>query len=315
MTEQDRPDWVSQRAVAWVIDDAPVPAELAWTLLVIARRCDQRGRGSWQRLTTIAEKVGKSRKQTRRDVIRLCGLGLLVLGDQGLVAHLPAGQRPTVYDVALTVKGPKPGRAARNKLGINSKPTPPFHGRGPTEGTPGIEGTPTPPLDSPGTPPMEGSQIRSLKNPVEEPSLSTRDAELSDSTVDRERDEDVSESEDPNRLVKVALLAEFGVADRAEAAYLVAEIERTRRVGLGWWRTVAKNGDLAAIVKGARDQLAREPPTGPVPSSSCGQCNTNRQVELPDGRMARCPRCHPLNRKEDPDRDRPNTTAGQRADG
>lgn len=26
----------------------------------------------------------------------------------------------------------------------------------------------------------------------------------------------------------------------------------------------------------------------------CGQCNTNRQIDLPDGRVARCPRCHPL---------------------
>lgn len=32
----------------------------------------------------------------------------------------------------------------------------------------------------------------------------------------------------------------------------------------------------------------------------CGQCDHHRHVELPDGRMARCPRCHPLRREIQP---------------
>jgi hypothetical protein len=45
-----------------------------------------------------------------------------------------------------------------------------------------------------------------------------------------------------------------------------------------WWTTTASN------------------PTGPtieIPAS-CGSCGPNRQIELPSGRLARCPNCHPL---------------------
>lgn len=34
----------------------------------------------------------------------------------------------------------------------------------------------------------------------------------------------------------------------------------------------------------------------------CGRCDHHRHVELPDGRIARCPRCHPLARQIQPAR-------------
>lgn len=112
--------WVGQRAVAWVVDEAPVPADLAFTLIVIARRCDDSGRGSYQSLKTIAEKTGKSEAQTARDIRRLRELGLLVLGDQGLPGRhgVHPGMWPTVYDVPLSLSGPKPAKQSKNPTGV-----------------------------------------------------------------------------------------------------------------------------------------------------------------------------------------------------
>ncbi|RKR92683.1 HNH endonuclease [Micromonospora pisi] len=121
---------VCMRAIDWVIDDAPVPAELAGTLVVIARACDDQGQGSSQPVAKIAKKTGKSVKQTQRDIARLRSLGLLLLGDQTLVHNLASGQRPTVYDVPLHIKGTKPVRAPRYSAeriapeGVRRRPIP-----------------------------------------------------------------------------------------------------------------------------------------------------------------------------------------------
>jgi hypothetical protein len=168
--DEDRPDWVSQRAVAWVIDDAPVPADLAWTLVVIARRCNHLGKGSRQTTKTIAAKTGKSPKQAQRDVARLRALGLIVEGDQTLVAHLPAGKRPTVWDVPLHLKGPKPAKESRNPSGLKREDDiSPMDGTPPLQGTPPMDGESTPPLHGVPTPPMDGVQKKPLKNPLNNP--------------------------------------------------------------------------------------------------------------------------------------------------
>src|SRR5690606_8715015 len=68
-------------------------------------------------VSTIAEKVGKSTRQVKRDIARLVSLGLLLEGDQSLVADIPAGHRPVVYDIPLDLSGPKPGRTPRGGRG------------------------------------------------------------------------------------------------------------------------------------------------------------------------------------------------------
>src|SRR5574343_200397 len=109
--------WVSVAAVAWVLDEAPVPADLIPTLIAIARYADGSGKGARPRVGSVVQATGKSESQIRREVAKSRGLGLLVLGDQSLTAHLPAGQRPVVYDIPLWVKGPKPAKESRNKSG------------------------------------------------------------------------------------------------------------------------------------------------------------------------------------------------------
>lgn len=155
--------WVGRRAVAWVIDEAPVPADLAFTLTVVARRCDDDGRGSYQSLKTIAEKVGKSEAQAARDLRRLRDLGLLLLGDQSLPEKhgVPRGKRPTVYDVPLGVKGPKPVKGSKNPSGLPKSAEPEFstpprmeappaskHPLHPSPLTPCMDATPTPCMDA-----------------------------------------------------------------------------------------------------------------------------------------------------------------------
>lgn len=197
-------EWVSARAVAWVIHDAPVPADLAFTLTVIAARCDEHGRGSYASTATIAEKVGKSPKQTQRDIVRLRGLGLLLLGDQSLTNHLPPGQRPVVYDVPLNLRGPKPIKEGRNQIGrkrdtgtppagvtppLDDRPTPPMDGTPPTQGTPPIHEGGTPPMDVRGPLPSMGAKQplnRSLNNPsLSGPARTIADA--TDATPDETR--------------------------------------------------------------------------------------------------------------------------------
>lgn len=139
------PQWVSARAVAWVIHDAPVPADLFATLTIVAARCDEHGRGSRQSYGTIAELAGKSVAQVKRDVKRLRDLGLLLLGDQSLADGFPSGRRPVVYDVPLHVSGPKPVKESRNGSGAKKAPpldgTPPIQGGGSTDATGGTHAT------------------------------------------------------------------------------------------------------------------------------------------------------------------------------
>lgn len=279
-------DWVSARAVAWVIHEAPVPSDLAFTLTVIAARCDEHGRGSRQSTATIAALTGKSPKQAQRDVVRLRELGLLVLGDQSLVDHLPAGQRPTVYDVPLGLKGPKPVKESRNKAGGKKTPdtppmdgTPPAHGSPgagpahaggvstgrltddpatpPTDGTPPTGGTPpmdggsTPPTQGIPTPPMDGSQTTLLKNPWNNPSLSG-----------------------PARRVADAV-----DATEAEAREIIDIIQRENRPRslAAYVATLAANGDLTALLErvrtpGSTARPSSTPPIGEVRAAQATTC-------------------------------------------
>ncbi len=92
---------MSQVGIAWAIDEAPCPARLLAALLVIARRTDEYGRGSYQSVPTLAAKTRKSERQVQRDVRDLLALGLIREGDQDRVLHIPADRRPIVYDLCI----------------------------------------------------------------------------------------------------------------------------------------------------------------------------------------------------------------------
>jgi hypothetical protein len=248
MNDDERGTWLGMTAVAWVIDHAPVPVELAWTLVVIARRAGDSGRNSYQSIATIAAKTGKSEKQARRDVQRLKDLGLIVLGDQTLVEHLPAGQRPVVYDLPLHLRGPKPNRESRNPTGMKAGDTPPMDGSPPLDGTPPMDGLGTPPMHGMSTPPMHGRQRDPLKNPVEEPSLLA----LTASGAGTERAEDLPAK---NNTTARRILAAHGCTGPA-ANHVIAHYPGK---GAGWWRAVDKAGDVPDRIADAQAP-ADQPP-------------------------------------------------------
>jgi hypothetical protein len=265
--------WVSQVGVEWVIEDAPVPAELAWTLVVIARRAGADGRNSYQSIATLAAKTGKSEKQARRDVTRLRELELIVPGDQSLVEHLPIGQRPTVYDLPLQLKGPKPSKESRNPTGLKAETTPPMDGTPPAEGTPPMDGDVPPPMDGSGTPPMDGSQIRPLKK-TEEQSSSARSSAVAYICKRLGLDDD----DEAAWIIKTAIGRAAGPLRKTEGAYLRG----------------IKDGDYADMRAEYRAAPAESPTPRPRPVH-CGNCDPDtRLTELPDGRPTRCPECHPL---------------------
>lgn len=105
---------MSVQAIAWVLDDAPdLPSHLVSTLIALANHADKHGRGSWPGQATIAWYTRKSDRQIRKDLVQLAELGFIRLGDQRLVQHLPADERPVVYDLAMDL--PKRTRVVAEK--------------------------------------------------------------------------------------------------------------------------------------------------------------------------------------------------------
>lgn len=296
--------WISQRAVAWVIDDAPVPADLAWTLTVIARSCDKNGRGARQSTPTIAEKAGKSVKQAQREIKRLRELGLLVLGDQRLVDHLPPRRRPTVYDLPLTMRGPKPIKESRNPTGLKK------------------DGS-RPPLDAVSRPPLEGREKNLPEEPFEKPSSPLPPSAPASAVVkpDRTEEEEIDllqkpKPQDPHpdavHLVNTLPTVNGKHLRPNERHQLAAAV--TAKLQAGWtttalrkaltddlntangprvygWRLANQIGDTPPPTPGCHDNenfSANDPPW-------CGQCNqTTRSRTADDGEVYRCRRCHPV---------------------
>jgi len=90
-----------------------------------------------------------------------------------------------------------------------------------------------------------------------------------------------------------SLAAEVGATEE-EMNLLIEKVRRDHphvKVPSAWLRKVHERGDLApmlAEVRAAASATVRLP-------EWCGDCDSRtRQVELDDGRPARCPRCHPL---------------------
>lgn len=266
--------WVSVAAVSWALDDAPCPTDLLATLIAIARRADEHGRGSRQTVATIAAKTGKSVGQARRDIGRLRELGLIVPGDEKLVAHLPAGQRPAVYDLPLSMKGPKPVKKSRNETGGKKPKVEPEETPG-TDATPcmdargGMDAGPTSGMEAGGTPCMDAGEKKPLNNPSEQPSSSA------------------------GRSPTVALVAGKLMIDDDEARQLIEKIRTDHQPrSIGAYIRSMPVEDLADKLSELREQ--RKVPGLPP---WCGSCDEDARMEYREvyGQMRRvkCRRCHP----------------------
>lgn len=73
-------------------------------LLKYADRVDQYGRTAWYTAAGLAEDLECSDRTVRRAVKELIDVGLMSLGDQRFVQHIPANYRPIVYDLETPAK-------------------------------------------------------------------------------------------------------------------------------------------------------------------------------------------------------------------
>ena len=86
----------------WALKQAPdVPAQCVGVLMGLAEGADRHGRGALPSALTLAAFARKSERQVRADLGTLTDLKLIRPGNQALAAYIPAGRRPTVYDLAM----------------------------------------------------------------------------------------------------------------------------------------------------------------------------------------------------------------------
>lgn len=183
MSEDSPTPWVSVPAVAWVLDEAPdVPANLLPTLVSLARHADADGRGCWLSKHRLGWNARKTEQQVKRDLKQLRDLGLIRLGDQRLVAHLPADKRPTVYDLAVEKRREPYAPPTGGLAGT------PVHDRGSSQGPSrgaleGQAGGPTRQSGGPWKDPKEDLKKRSLRATAEQTILASTDA-TEDETIE-----------------------------------------------------------------------------------------------------------------------------------
>jgi hypothetical protein len=107
---------VSVQAITWLLEDAPdMPPHLVGTALGLANHADRHGKGSYPGQATLAWYARKSDRAVRKDLKDLLTLKLIRLGDQRLVHHIPADERPVVYDLAMERKREQPAKKDRNQ--------------------------------------------------------------------------------------------------------------------------------------------------------------------------------------------------------
>lgn len=134
---REHSDWLSIRAVLWVLDEAPdVPAPLVSTLIGIARHADESGRNSYPSQTLLARYTRKTVRQVRKDLAALVEKGLIrVADDQGAAAHIRGDRRPVVYDLPCGIDRPNGRNSTTGRVVPAGTVRPVLQGH--TGGTPG----------------------------------------------------------------------------------------------------------------------------------------------------------------------------------
>ena len=87
----------------WAIHDAPVDdAAVLMVLIAICERTDDAGRNAYPSMSWVADRARCSVRTAHRRLAVLRKEGLVLDGDQSLVATFRADRRPSVFDVDLT---------------------------------------------------------------------------------------------------------------------------------------------------------------------------------------------------------------------
>lgn len=98
---------MSVGAVAWALQWAPVENAQEHVLLIaLADRADEYGRAAWPYQEDLAARGRCSIRTVRRHLTAMEKRGLIVRGDQRLVAHFRPDQRPIVWDLDMSQRVP-----------------------------------------------------------------------------------------------------------------------------------------------------------------------------------------------------------------
>lgn len=270
---------MSVQAITWVLEEAvDLRPHLVATLIGLANHADGTGQGAYPSQATLARYARKTPRGVRNDLAQLEADGLIERGDQRLVQHIAADERPVVWNLRLDRKcaSARIG-AANDDRGSTEKPQatppapPPDEGldrnhtsaRQSTSGRkPSVRGT--------GSGLPKGPEVGFLQTVLE-----PRTKPSSSAALDK-----------PTRIVVQAL-----GCDDDDARWIVDEVQRRHHPERlnGYLLKMARDGDLADLLAG------RHPPPRPELEPECGQCGPGRLVEVDGGRAAaRCPVCHPL---------------------
>ena len=93
---------MSLRAMLWALHDAPCTDPIDKLILItLADYAHDDGTSAWPSVATIAGCVHRSPMTVHRHLRGLETAGLIVRGDQEIVAHLRGDRRPVVYNLPL----------------------------------------------------------------------------------------------------------------------------------------------------------------------------------------------------------------------
>lgn len=316
---------MSVQALTWA---ARLPKAAAWggaraVLAVLADAAHEDGTGAYPSVRTVAAYLGVSNRSVQRYLEQLETAGLIRRGDQRQAADIRADRRPVVWDLNLSLVRPGVSDLSPRALnGVTNLTPRSAHGvtesasRGDRTGIHGV------------TPSVVENRPDPRDNPPSHAPARTR-------THARTREGDGGTtpwSDKPGaRLVRDCLDAmppresqRVAPGYQQQAARVADEL-----LSLGWlpgqvvrevaeptWHNVVHSG--AVLVKRLEELRALPAPSAPSSQESskppwCGQCEERtRQIETEDGRMTRCPQCHPMASgvRHDADELDPLTSAG-----
>ncbi|MGQ4531823.1 helix-turn-helix domain-containing protein [Dermabacteraceae bacterium P13138] len=107
---------MSLDAVLWALRDSDPPDAIAHVILIgIANHANPDGTAAYPTATTLAKYAHCSKRTVLTKMRLLEDMGLIRRGDQRLVAHLRAGYRPIVWDVAMRAKEVAAGQESEVK--------------------------------------------------------------------------------------------------------------------------------------------------------------------------------------------------------
>lgn len=94
---------MSLRATTWALYEAPkdIDAITFRLLMIIADNCDDNGCGFAYSTQKLADLAGVNKRTVQNRLPAMVDAGIIRLGNQDIVAYLPANKRPKVYDLVM----------------------------------------------------------------------------------------------------------------------------------------------------------------------------------------------------------------------